>query len=310
MKRQNSVERIAAKIKTNPFVTLALLLATLVVGLSSFTNAAKNLLSVVAEQSPAEARSELGRLSLDFTAGAFVTSAKMGDLNAVKLFLKAGMDPNAHTQGDAFGTDGDGWTAIMAAAAEGQTKIVAALLDGGADAKKSDYIFTALSLAAARGHTDIVGMLLDKGFEAAAINRAFVDAVSKRHPDVVRLLAGRGVDMKVAGPNALVNLLNEESANGEDSDGKEISETTKLVLDLGADPNGKDNNGWTPLLAAAYGKYPTALRLLLAHGADINARCGCKGSGYGNATALILAARNGGVQSVRALLEKGADVNQ
>jgi ankyrin repeat protein len=310
MKRQNGIERITAKIKSNPIVALALLLATFVVGVSTFTNAAKNLLSIVSEQSPAQARSELGRLSLDFNAGDFVKSAKAGDLNAVKLFLKAGMDPNATTPGDAYGTDGEGWTAIMAASLPGHTNVVAALLDGGADAKKSDYNFTALSLAAAGGHADIVGMLLDKGFGVEAINRAFVDAVAKRQIEVARLLASRGVDLNTAGPSALVNLLNDESVNGEDSNGKAIADTVRIVLDLGVDPNGRDATGWTPLLAAAYGKYPTALRFLLERGADINIQCECKGSGYGGATALILASRNGGVQSVKALLQKGADVNR
>jgi ankyrin repeat protein len=45
-------------------------------------------------------------------------------------------------------------------------------------------------------------------------------------------------------------------------------------------------------------------------GADVNAKCNCPGSGYGGATALMIAARNGGLEGVKALLAKGADVNQ
>ncbi|HXJ02496.1 MAG TPA: ankyrin repeat domain-containing protein [Micropepsaceae bacterium] len=310
MTQKNGVERIAAKIKSNPIVTLAIVLSTFVVALSTFTDAAKNLFSMVAEQSPADARAALGRLSLDFTPGDFVKSAKAGDLNAVQLFLAAGMDPNATTSGNAYGTDGEGWTAVMAAAAAGQTSVVAALIKASADVRKSDYKFTALSLAAAAGHIESVRLLLDKGFDAEAVNDAFVDAVSKRHQDVMRLLVDKGADVKKIGPSAIILLLNDGSANGEDSNGgKDVSDIVKAVLDLGADPNGRDSNGWTPLLEAAYGKYPTALRLLLDRGADVNAKCECLGSGYGNSTALMLAARNGGLESVKALLGRGADTS-
>lgn len=47
----NSVERIVARIRRNPIISLVVVLSTVVIGLSSFTNAAGNLLSLFARES-------------------------------------------------------------------------------------------------------------------------------------------------------------------------------------------------------------------------------------------------------------------
>ena len=48
----------------------------------------------------------------------------------------------------------------------------------------------------------------------------------------------------------------------------EALEATKMLLDLGADVNAIDNNGDTPMHGAAYGAYPTVVKLLAERGAD------------------------------------------
>lgn len=259
---------------------------------------------------PEDSRMKLGQMSLQYTPGDFVRSAKMGDLTAVKLFLTAGMDPNA-TTGTSPSRHGEdqGQTALMSAASQGHTKIVAALVKAGADVKKSDSIYTALSLAASGGHVDSLRILLDKGFDAESINDAFIDAVGYRQRDAMRLLIDRGADVKKVGSRAMIFLLKRGggAVNGEDV--KEVSGIVNSLLDLGADPNGKDRDGWTALLGAAHGGYPSAVRLLLDRGADVNAKCDCPNSGYGGSTALMLAASKGDLESVEALLGKGADIN-
>src|SRR5689334_11574492 len=74
------------------------------------------------------------------------------------------------------------------------------------------------------------------------------------------------------------------------------------LLQSGADVNMKDRRGGaTPLMnAAAFGSIET-MRLLIEKGADVNARSA------GNATALMWAATD--LAKVRLLLVKGADVN-
>jgi ankyrin repeat protein len=48
----------------------------------------------------------------------------------------------------------------------------------------------------------------------------------------------------------------------------EALEATKMLLDLGADVNAVDDNGDTPMHGAAYGAYPTVVKLLAERGAD------------------------------------------
>ena len=266
-----------------------------------------------AKLTPLAARVELGKISLQYSPEDFVRSAKMGDLAAVNLFLTAGMDPNA-TTGSSPNSIGEdiGQTALMAAASKGHSKIVVALLTAGADVKKSNSTHTALSLAASAGYVDILRVLIGKRTDVDAINDAFIDAAGSRRLDAMRLLVERGAEVKKVGSRALIFLMSRGggSVNGEGEHDREVSELVKVLLDQGAAPNGKDQHGWTPLLAAAYGRYPSAIRLLLEKGAVVNEKCDCPDTGYGGSTALMLAVNRGALASVEALLSKGADVNQ
>lgn len=74
-----------------------------------------------------------------------------------------------------------------------------------------------------------------------------------------------------------------------------------VLLERGAQVNGKDEDGWTPLLWSAWSGMPKVVETLLNKGADVNAA-----DRQGN-TALIIAARRGLDGIVEALLAKGAD---
>lgn len=79
----------------------------------------------------------------------------------------------------------------------------------------------------------------------------------------------------------------------------------RMLLAYGADPNARSKNDLanTPIHAAAAGgsKSLDALRTLLAHGADVNA------TQHGGYTALHAAAQNGDRAMVDLLLARGAD---
>ncbi|MCC6003801.1 MAG: ankyrin repeat domain-containing protein [Thermofilum sp.] len=80
-------------------------------------------------------------------------------------------------------------------------------------------------------------------------------------------------------------------------------DVVRLLLEHGAEVNARNKYGETPLhRAAAYGRADAA-RLLLEHGADVNAR-----DEYGW-TPLHVAALQGRADVARLLLEHGADVN-
>jgi diguanylate cyclase (GGDEF)-like protein len=72
----------------------------------------------------------------------------------------------------------------------------------------------------------------------------------------------------------------------------------RQLINSGADPNAVDNKGNTPLMEAAFFKYPDVVRFLLEKGADVSLR------NNGGDTALIEAMRAGHADVVELLLPK------
>jgi len=75
----------------------------------------------------------------------------------------------------------------------------------------------------------------------------------------------------------------------------------KTALEKGANPNAKDDNGWTPLYRAAHKGHVDVVRVLLERGANPNAKNNIGG------TPLHIAAYFGHVEIVKLMLERGAD---
>ena len=48
-----------------------------------------------------------------------------------------------------------------------------------------------------------------------------------------------------------------------------LHKAVQTLLEKGADPNAKDENGWTPLMYAAYGGHARTVQVLLNSGADV-----------------------------------------
>src|SRR2546430_15762922 len=82
-----------------------------------------------------------------------------------------------------------------------------------------------------------------------------------------------------------------------------IRDLTVTGVQTCALPISKDNAGWTPLFWAAFSRRTDTVRALLEKGADVNAK-----NKYDD-TALIHAAYAGDTDTVVVLLEKGAEVN-
>jgi ankyrin repeat protein len=90
-------------------------------------------------------------------------------------------------------SDRDGWTALMAAAAQGDLGLVQLLLSHGAEVNtKTTFGLTALMSAAAKGQAAIAQVLLVHGADLNAKDdnnwTAFVWAADEQHTEVMSLL--------------------------------------------------------------------------------------------------------------------------
>jgi hypothetical protein len=264
--RKISVDRFLERLKKKPVVAGLIALGALVIGLSTFTDAVRNLAGLATGlrgPSPEEARAQLGRLSVGYSKEAFSERVQQGDQAAAKLFLAAGMDASV-------AVDPEGNTALMVAASNGRTSIVDEMLKSGADvnvtnrervsalmraATQSDATLvrtlldagadlnhrdsrgeTALSFAAARGRRENVVLMVESGAAPEAIDRAFVMASKYSESEIARLLLDRGADVTKVGGEALVEAIRQDATG-------RINDNVKRVIDMVGDVSLPDPSG-------------------------------------------------------------------
>jgi uncharacterized protein len=247
-------------------------------------------------------------LSLALAAGAapVADAAMQGDVAGVRALLKQGSDVNA--------AQGDGMTALHWAAMNNDAALAQVLLYGGANVRATTRIngYTPLFLAAQRGYAEVIDVLLKASSDPKATSSTGSQPL---------MLAAASGDVRAV----------------------------TLLLDAGAEINARDTaKGQTALMyAAGYNRVPV-VKLLTARGADValaskvhdlyeftaeeSAAQPAQGPArtrkpqvagvdrgwvytelvayMGGMTPLLLAAREGHSDTVAALLEAGADVNQ
>lgn len=241
----------------------------------------------------------------------------------IQMVELAGIDVND--------TDESSRTALLAAAAEGNSTLVQYLLEKGADVNlPSSEGRTPLYVATVYGHTGIAKLILEKGADVAVTEMdgraAMHNASSTGNIDLMKLLLEKGADLNVANNNGrtpldyasaeghidAVELLLENGADWAVSDNEGWTplnsasaggyiEAVKMILNKGADPNVSNNDGLTPLHSASARGYSDIVELLLECGADWTV------SESDGLTPLISASANGHIDTIRLLLDAGAD---
>jgi len=250
-----------------------------------------------------------------------------GNAAVIESLLKAGADPNGALPG--------GETPLMTAARTCRVDAVKVLISHGADVKfkESQRGQTALMWAAADGNTAVVNQLIEFGADLHASTKGgftpLLFAVREGRIDTVRALLKAGADVNetwkagrgtgVNGISAMVLAV----ANAH-------YELAAMMLDAGADPNAA-GQGWTALHQITWVRKPgkgdndpapegsgnlsslDMVRKLVAKGANVNARM-TKSGNVGRtelnmigATPFLMAARTADAPLMRLLAELGAD---
>jgi ankyrin repeat protein len=217
-------------------------------------------------------------------------AVRANDLEMTDMLLRAGAQPSTANQ--------SGATPMLLAAMNGNAAIIERLIQAGADpnsplSKTGD---TALMMAARTGKVDGVKALLDHGAQVNAKESwggttALMWAVSERHPEVVQLLVEHAADV-----NAKSNFVPSASGRGFEGTAPVASKPDQKTEEFAS--------GWmTPLMFAAREDGLDSARILIQHGADVNA------VGGDAKDALELALFNGSYDVASLLIDSHANVN-
>ncbi len=230
-------------------------------------------------------------------------AAANGSLQAVKMLVEAHADVNAKNDFDitplmlcaideakvryliAHGADvkmvsRQGRTALLVAAGtEGNSEIVKLLVEKGANVNGPNPDPETAPIVAAAGANDTrsVRFLLDHGAVVAgpAGGKALMSASGHGNLAVMGMLIGRGVPVNVVSPEVTETVKNGAIALGSFTPlilavANGGPEAVKLLLDHGAKVNAQDVRGMTPLMLVLALDRPDSrvVKLLVDHGAD------------------------------------------
>ena len=246
---------------------------------------------------------QLTRVAYECNMLPLTVAASCGDLREVKRLVGAGAEIDGAVEDD--------WTALLEASGSGHATVVQYLLEQGADVDRADTRWgrTALYQASRAGHADVVEVLLGRDASDGSaggridVNKASVDGATplyaasvKGHATVVQLL--RAVEAVDANQPQKKGLAPLHSA-AKRGDAAVLQALLSPGKGIGVNLVWATVAGATPLYLATEGNHVAAIRVLVAHGADVNI------PSVTGATPLYIATQNDNPDAIRALCERG-----
>lgn len=204
------------------------------------------------------------------------------DLAAVRAALEKGASPNIQH---------GHWPLLYTPIHDGNLELVKVLREFGAKieyvrddgTKVENQLSLAVSSAAHDGRTEILEFLLSETVPPTklALADALCEAVRRGSLEIVQRLLSAGADVNVLGAGNALALAHAVKRGYRQVSAPQSApprpptnwdKLVQLLLDAGANVNGRQGDGITPLMSAAWNNQVEFVRKLLALGADPNTR--------------------------------------
>ncbi len=203
-----------------------------------------------------EAKDRLQQMGIEFSEQSFFFFVVQNQPEVVKLFLKAGMNPNAAEEHK---------TVLLEACRRGFKEIGLILIEAGSDVDAKDqYGVTCLMFSGITGSAELIEKLIDQGADVNAKDdygrTALIEALTTENDlplKTFQALIDAGADVNVRIEGGLTPLM--LAASGD-------NEILRILINIGAHVNAHDDAGVTVLQRAR--NVPQNFEMLKKAGAE------------------------------------------